>query len=90
MKVLIIENDGNIVKARAEIVILLQSPNIFPAVRVFPDRAKVSDWYDLHNVILREKENENRTPELIPVKCIRCNYDNEPTNKFCIKCGSKI
>lgn len=36
---------------------------------------------------IKDKEKENGIPKLIPLKCIRCNFENEPTNKFCKTCG---
>ena len=36
---------------------------------------------------IKTEESENIISNLIPIKCIKCNHDNESTNKFCKMCG---
>jgi site-specific recombinase XerD len=47
---------------------------------------------DVNNALLetygiKPDEDEKTSSKLIPIKCMRCNFENEPTNKFCKMCG---
>lgn len=56
MKVLIVDNEGEIIKEEAGIVILLANPDTFPAIKVYPEKADIKAWHKGHEKALNARE----------------------------------
>jgi len=56
MKVLIVDNDGNLIKNEAEIIVLLSNPDTFPAIKTFPAKADLRAWHDRHDALMDRRE----------------------------------
>jgi len=58
MRLLIVdnENDNEMITAEGQVVMVLQSPDTFPAIKVYPANADLGLWHEAHNRIMAERE----------------------------------
>jgi len=55
-KVLIVNNDGDLIKGEAEIVVLMANPETFPAYKVYPALADLKAWEKTHDALMDRRE----------------------------------